>query len=106
MEEREQKYEKMVVRFSENAKHLLKHKGIRIRDAETEAGVSIGYLSRCMKGGKKISLKTALVLSDMIGESVMDLCTKDHAKEVRELRIQELEEELRRLKGEDEDATV
>lgn len=106
MKEREQEYEKMVAKFSENARHLLKLKGIKICDAEAEAGLSKGYLSRCMKGGKKISLKTALILSDMTGESITDLCTKDHVKEVRKLRIKELEEELRRLKGEDEDATV
>ena len=103
---KDQKYEKMVVRFAENAKYMFRLKGIKICEAEEKAGLSKGYLSRCMKGGKKISLKTALAVSDIIGENLVDLCTADYAKEMRELRIQELEEELRRLKGEDEDATV
>ena len=87
-------------RFFRNLRIVCKNKGIQIGELETIVGVSIGYISRMEKNGKSISLRNAYSLANIVGVTLDDLLRKDMFKE---MRIKELEEELKKLK-EDEDA--
>lgn len=86
-------------RFFSNIKYLCKEKEISIGDLEESVGVSKGYLSRMKKDCKSISLCNAYLLAQSIGVSLDDLLKQDMC---RKSRIKELEEELARLKAEEE----
>lgn len=102
----DQKYREMVEKFAENVSLICKCSHIPLGTTEKRVGMAVGWLSRVKREGKNVHLNQALALADIMGENIMDLCTKEYLYKAKEKRIQELEEELRRLKGEDEDATV
>ena len=84
-----------------NLRYVCKDKGIQIGELERKAGVSLGYLSRMENKGKSISLCKAYAFANIVGVTIDDLLRKDFFKE---MRIKELEEELKKLK-EDEDGS-
>ena len=88
-------------RFFRNIRFVCKNKGIQIGELETIVGVSLGYISRMEKNGKSISLRNAYSLANIVGVTIDDLLRKDFFKE---MRIKELEEELKKLKA-DEDGS-
>lgn len=91
--------EQMVERFITNVRAVGKAQG-RLGLIERQAGVTTGYLSRCVNSQAKISFLTALKLAETTGESVMDLCTQDYETKVIDSRIKQLEQEISALKEE------
>ena len=92
------KYNEYQKRFVKNVHTNLKLKGIKIGDAEKQIGRRAGYICRRKNGSGVIPLKDALALSDIVGESIADLCTKDYDFILFENKIKQYEEEINRLR--------
>lgn len=84
----------------ENIVFLAKETG-SIGMIELQAGVSAGYLSRCVKSAKGITLRTLLKFAYALGVQPEDILSTNI---MRERRIAALERELAELKGSDKDA--
>ena len=96
--------EQMSEHFYWNVKALSKSKGIHISDIEKEIGFSKGYLSRYASRGMTVSIYDGCRIAEMLGVRLMDLIEKDFARDYKEQclqdKIDQLQEELRVLKGE------
>ena len=83
--------------FYENIKYLCWQKGIPIGQLEKRINVSAGYISRTANGGVKgIHLDHAVEISKILEIPLEELIYREIGKEIR---IKELEDELRVLKG-------
>lgn len=82
--------------FGKNVVYYLRQNGIRVGDFEKRIGVCTGYLSRCGRGGKGMSLNLACEIADELNVPINKLVSGDRAKEDR---IKRLESELNKLKN-------
>lgn len=97
------------VTFLKNVKEYAKYKGIKLRDIEKDAGVTVGYISRLVKGDREtqIGLDTAVRMAMYIGGASLDMFTsKNWAKEQKrkklEKQMQEIKAQIEELEREQE----
>lgn len=83
-------------RVIENIRYLARTYYGGVNSVEKDAGFSAGYLSRVLKKGASLQLKSVLSFAIALGVTVSDLIDKDLYKEHR---IAELEKELNELRG-------
>ena len=83
--------------FCQNVVFLWRRKGRKVNELERTINASQGYLSRVVNGDGNITLERALILADLVGQTVDDLCNRDFE---REIRIDELRRELERWEKE------
>lgn len=84
--------------FVKNVYIVAEMKGFQINYVERYAGVSAGYLSRILKGGKGLSFRIAILLADAVDETITDLLTRDYSRVAVETQIGYLEKRIDELK--------
>ena len=91
---------KMSVKVCESAKYLCKLDKKNLCDLENELGVSKGYIARCKKGMKHLSIDCCCKIADYFGVTVNDLISNNYVDKMKLLQIEELKKKIEELEKE------
>lgn len=83
--------------IGENVRYVAKHKKMLIGDIEKQVGLSPGYFSR---EGTKISAEKLYEVSKILDVSMEDLITDRLREKIILEKIEELQKELKEVRGE------